>query len=220
MGMTRFSKPHMEIGSLDLQDDHYWRMADICFRHLAGAHDNYQKTLPHLWVRKVKNDDPKFGRPEYMASRSRLGVDESEEYTQSLAAVVFCHVWVISTANYYRLSVTQGKLTAEEMGGRDKITTVHSFDEIARKLDLPEGVIATAAEVRDARNTILHLVTSKSDSFPINEIGFSKAYEFVHCGWKIYIALLEYYGRVPDEGSWAIQTSRFNLPSGFSQLRT
>jgi len=209
----------MEIGSLDLQDDHYWRMADICFRHLAGAYENYQKTLPHLWIRKVKNDDPKFGRPEYMASRSCLGGDESEEYTQSLAAIVFCHVWVISTANYYRLSVKQGKITAEEMGGRAEITAVHSLERIAGELSLPKGVIATAADVKNARDTILHLVTDDKKTFPINEIGFPKAYEFVHWGWKIYIALLEYYGRVPDEGSWAIQTSRYNLPNEFPQLR-
>ena len=213
--MTRLMKPHMELGSLDIQDDHYWRMADICFRHLAGAYENYRKTLPHLWMRKVKYDDPKFGKAEYMASHSSLGTAESEEYTQSLAAVTFCHVWILSTANYFRLSVIQGKLSAEEMGGRAKITTVHSLDEIARKLDLSEEDVATAAEMKNARNTILHLVTSKRDSFPINEIGFPKAYEFACCAWKMFIALLEYYGRVPDEGSWAIQTGRYNLPSEF-----
>lgn len=203
----------MEIGSLGLQDDHYWRMADICFRHLAGAHQSYQETLPHLWIRKVKNNNPKFGRSEYLDSLSRLGIHESEEYTQSLASVIFCHVWVLSTANYYRLSVKQGKLTKEEIGGRAEIKTVHSLDEIARQLSLPEDVIATAKELRDARSTILHLVTSKKDSFPINEIGFRKTYQFAHCAWQIYIALLDYYGRPKDEDSWTIQTGRFNLPS-------
>lgn len=191
-------------------------MADICFRHLEGAHENYQKIAPHLWIQKVNDDDPEFGRFDYLSSLSKLGIHESEEYTHSLAAVVFCHVWVLSTANYYRLALKQGTLTKEKTGGQAGIKTVHTLEEIARQLNLSPNIIATAKELKQARNTILHLVTSKNDSFPINEIGFQKAYQFAQCAWEIYIALLEYYGHTVGEGSWIIQTGRFNLPSEFA----
>ena len=210
--MTQFNKPHMAIGSLGIQDDHYWRMADICFRHLAGAHENYKNKLPHLWIKQIDNENSKFGRSEYMASLRKLGFHESEEYTQSLATIVFCHVWVLSTANYYRISVKEGSLKKDEMGGRLEIKNADSLGKTAENLGLPEEITSPAYQLSNARYTIMHLITDRKNSYPIDEIDFKVAYHYVCTAWKIYIALLEHYGRTPDENSWVIQTNRYGLP--------
>ena len=210
--MVRLMKPHMPKGTLQLQDDHYWRVNDICFRHLAGSYEHYQMQLPHRWIKGVKNDDPRFGRSEYMKSRSILGPAESEEYTHAIASTLFAHVWVLSAANYFRLAIKTKKRSEESI---HDITPIKSGSprEVAQKLGMSEDIYDLTTDLKCARDTIVHMIEDDGRMYPLDELGFEQAYRFVQCSWDIYIALLKYYGRTPDEGHWEIQTRNHGLPS-------
>lgn len=62
----------MQIGKpygnslLGVQDDHYWRMADMAFRHLSGAWQHYKNKTQYSWIKDIDNDSPEFGSSEYL----------------------------------------------------------------------------------------------------------------------------------------------------------
>ncbi|MBF0353201.1 MAG: hypothetical protein HQM11_19375 [SAR324 cluster bacterium] len=203
---------------LGVQDDHYRRMADISFRHLSGAWENYKNKTNHIWIRDVKNDDPRYGNYEYLNSLTKLGIYESEEYTQAMAATLFTHVWILSAANYYRLSC---KLKfPRNMPWLDKkvITNVGSPQQIAIELGLPAHVIEYQKNLHGMRNTLMHLVEGDPKTSAIHTLDFKSAYFYAKSTWVVFCALLRHYGMRPDRGSWRIQTKRYLLPENFKSI--
>jgi len=189
--------------NLEIQDDHSRRMTDIAFRHLYGAYNNYLQKQDHLWVKEVSNDDSRFGKSEYMLSRNNLNILESEEYTQSIAATLFSHIWLLSAANYYR----------QHYKNNTTIKNTSSPQDIAVQLNLHKTVISYAEEMHYIRNTIAHLVESdKKKTSQITDLDFKAAYKYTKVTWVIFCAILRNYGLRPDLGSWGIQTSLYSLP--------
>jgi len=195
-----------------LQDDHYQRVADLAFRHLAGAGDRCLERRKHEWIKTVPNDDPRYGREEYLNALGKYQFNSSEEYTQALAAVLFTHIWLLSAANYYRLSIRHQKPNGAPWLGRTPIAGTDKPQRIAEELKLPKRIVACAEFLHYIRNTISHLVETDPKTVRIDELDFPLAYELVKCTWVIYCALLRHYGLRPDRGSWLIQTRRYNLP--------
>ena len=194
-----------------LQDDHYRRVSDLAFRHLAGAEQRFKERRKHEWINTVANDDPAFGREEYVKSASAYQQNLSEEYTQALAAILFSHIWLLSAANYYRLSVKHQQpkgapwLTRQAIKGTDKPHV------IARSLNLPQRVINGAESLHFIRNTFTHLAEDSPQTIRIDTLDFPQAHSLTKCTWVIYCALLRHYGLSPGVGSWVIQAQRYNL---------
>lgn len=205
------TKPHLG-GSLMLQDDHYRRVADLAFRHLAGAGDRFMERRKHEWIKTVPNDDPRYGRAEYLKALGENQFNSSEEYTQALAAVLFTHIWLLSAANYYRLSVKHQKPSGAPWLNCNPIAGTDKPQVIAKALKLPQRIVACAESLHYIRNTISHLVETDPKTERIDDLDFPFAYSLVKCTWVIYCALLRHYGLRPDRGSWAIQARRYNLP--------
>jgi hypothetical protein len=178
-------------------------MADICFRHLYEAYENSQKKQPHGWIKGISNEDLRFGRSDYLESLNKHSRFESEEFTHSLGASVFSHVWLLSAANYYKI----GKINDVK-----PITGTQNPQSIAKSLNLPEFICTYAKELHDIRNAAMHFIETKPTHTIINSLNFEIAYKYVKTTWVIYCALLRYYKRPPDRGSWTLQTRRYSLP--------
>ncbi|WP_185234342.1 hypothetical protein [Teredinibacter franksiae] len=163
---------------------------------------------PHAWHRGVGNDDNRFGRSEYMIARREFSFHESEEYTQSIASIIFSHVWILSAANYFRQK--------QKVKGGNKeyrVTATHSPDRLASQLKLPEVVIESARQLHNMRNSIMHLIESDPRSEDILEVGFEDAYTYAKTVWVINNALLRENGIRPDKGNWRIQVGFYSLPA-------
>lgn len=209
--MVMLMKPFLG-GSLMLQDDHYRRVADLAFRHLAGAAERFSERRKHEWIKGVPNDDPRFGREQYLKASGEYQFNTSEEYSQALASMLFTHIWLLSAANYYRLSVKHNTPSGAPWLTRTPIEGTDKPQVIAKALNLPQRVITAAESLHYIRNTITHLVETSSQTIRIDELDFSYAYSLSKCTWVIYCALLRHYGRRPDWGSWGIQAARYGLP--------
>jgi len=195
-------------GNLLLQDDHVRRMADISFRHLAESWKNYQEKQKYIWVREIDRDDHRWGKKEYLTAGVYFDSAESEEHTHAMGATVFSHVWLLSAANYYRLSNK----------GSDKDNILHGTDnpeKIAKELELPQHIQTMAKTLHLTRNTIMHLVELTPKTEPIHNLNFPTALLFAKLTWTIYCKLLRKYGVRPDVGSWRIQASKYELPHVF-----
>ncbi len=209
--MPILTKPAM-YGGLLLQSDHYHRVADLCFRHLAGASARYNDRQNHAWILKITNDDPEYGRSRYLKSLAIYQFNQSEEYSQSIATVLFAHIWLLSAANYYRLSCKHKIPHDAPWLGCDPIEKTFSPQHIAQELKLPEFVVQQAEIIHRMRNTITHLVETDKKTEPIDKLDFPMAFRLVKTTWIIYLALLRHYGVKPDPGSWVIQTKKYELP--------
>ena len=55
VGMALFYRPSGQSGGI-LQQDHYYRFADLCFRHLKGAYDQHNEVKQHMWIKSIDND--------------------------------------------------------------------------------------------------------------------------------------------------------------------
>lgn len=213
----QFHKPSAHV-PLDTQDDHNRRMADISFRHLYGAWNNYSKKQEHKWIKSINNEDPKFGRSEYLTSHTQYNAFESEEYTQAMASTLFSHVWLLSVANYYRLSCKTKSSGNNYFICSNVIEKTNTPHQIASQLNLPNNVITCAENLHNMRNTIMHLVEGDKKTAPIGSLDFKAAYMFSKTTWVIFCALLRNYGIKPDRGSWRIQTNIYSLPSNLTKL--
>ena len=202
---------------LGVQDDHYWRMADMSFRHLAGAWQHYNNKSKHLWIKSIDNDNPEFGHSEHLKSLRELGLCESEEYTQAIGSVLFSHVWLLSAANYFRLSCKLKTNRSESWNIKKVITKTGSPQLVAEELGLPSCVVELGKEIHSMRNTIMHLVENDPKTSPIHTLDFTTAYIYSKTTWIIYCALLRNYGISPNRGSWRIQTSRYALPHNLAE---
>lgn len=216
--MALLSKPAMPDGSLLLQDDHFRRINDLSFRHLLGAWENHQSQTQHDWIIGISNDDPTYGNDKYLKSSEALNFCRSEEYSQSIASTIFTHVWLLSAANYYRLAIKLKSKSDEDLHNKAPIERVHSPEVIAAELELCCRLKRLAHDLHNARNTIVHLVEDEKDRFPLDDLGFEQAYQFAEGAWEIYNALLEHYGRKPDDDNWRIQTGRYNLPNSLADV--
>lgn len=214
--MALLMKHAMPAGTLLLQDDHYRRINDLCFRHLSGAWDRYREQIPHHWIANVSNDDPDFGNAKHLESLAAQGSLQSEEYSQSIASSLFAHVWLLSAANYFRLAVKLKNRSDEDLHDKEPIERTNSPKLIAEDLGLSADLRGLAEDLHKARNTIVHLIEDKKDAYPLGDLGFEQAYRFAEGTWEIYCALIEHYGRRPDENHWKIQTDRYSLPNSLT----
>ena len=212
----QFNKPYVN-SQLGVQDDHYWRMADMSFRHLSGAWQHYKNKAHHTWIKDINNDHPEFGRSEYLKSLHEFGLLESEEYTQSMGSVLFSHVWILSAANYFRLACKIKTKRSESWNTQRIITKTGSPQSVAEELELPAHVVEYGKELHGMRNTIMHLVEGDPKTSPIHTLDFKAAYIYAKATWIVYCALLRNYGIRPDRGSWRIQTSRYSLPNNLAE---
>ncbi len=214
--MALLTKHAMPAGTLLLQDDHYRRINDLCFRHLSGAWSNYLHQIPHNWIDNVSNEDPGYGNAEYLKSLSDRGFLQSEEYSQSIASALFAHIWLLSAANYYRLAIKLKNRADKDLHDKQPIERTHSPTRIAEDLGLSDDLCELAEELHNARNTITHLIEDNRDAYPLSDLGFEQAYMFVEGSWKIYCALIDHYGRSPDHNHWKLQTDRYGLPNSLT----
>jgi len=198
--MVQLYKPYMPDGSEILQDDHYRRLNDLTFRHLCGAHEKHEEKSNYEWIKDISQDDNRYGNSEYLRALGEFSVAESEEYTQSLATVVFAQAWLVSAANYYR---SKGNLKA----GR----VFTGVPELASNLQVESELKKRAEELKELRNAILHL--SDNNKVGLSNLGFPEAYRMVKTSWDLYCKILERAKTPPDDGHWKIQTSRYGLPS-------
>ena len=212
----QINKPYGN-SQLGIQDDHYWRMADMSFRHLSGAWQNYKNKSEHSWIKGIDNDSPQYGRSEHVKSMHEFALFESEEYTQAIGSVLFSHVWILSAANYFRLSYKLKIKHIENLNVRKVITRTGSPKLLAVDLGLPTRVIELGEELHGLRNTIMHLVEGDPKTSPIHKLDFNAAYIYSKVTWIIYCALLRNYGIRPDHGSWKIQTSNYSLPNKIAE---
>ena len=214
--MALLFKHAMPVGTLLLQDDHYRRINDICFRHLAGAWANYLEQIPHEWIDNVSNDHPDYGNAKYLQSLSQRGSHQSEEYSHSIAATLFSHVWLLSAANYFRLAIKLKNNADKDLHDTVAIEKVGSPFQIASELNLSDDLCKVANDLHTARNTIAHLIEDRKDAYPLADLGFEQAYRFTETTWEVYCALLLHYGRPPDDDHWNIQTDRYQLPKSLN----
>jgi len=213
----QFHKPSIHA-PLDTQDDHNRRMADISFRHLTGAWENHNKKQQHKWVKNITNEDPAWGKGEYLTSRTHFNAYESEEYTQAMASTIFSHVWLLSVANYYRLSCNNSSTKGNYLKCESIINKTSTPQAIATELNLPKNIISYAEKLHNMRNTIMHLVEGDKKTAPITSLDFKSAYMFSKATWVIFCAILRNYGIRPDRGSWRIQTNLYSLPHNLNGL--
>lgn len=197
---------------LILQDDHYRRVADLCFRHLQGTFEHFTARQQHEWIRGVSNSDPEYGRKRYLDALTDREHHQSEEYSHAIASVLFAHIWLLSAANYYRLSCKHKTPYDAPWLSTKPIKGTSSPALIAKELRLHALVIQQAEILHDMRNTIAHLVEDDRKTALMKDLDFPTAFRLVEAVWTIYIALLRYYGVHADTGSWAIQTKRYGLP--------
>ena len=202
-----------------LQDDHYRRVADLAFRHLAGAAERFSERRKHEWIKGVTSDDPRFGRDEYLNASEADLLKASEEYSHVLAAMLFTHIWLLSAANYYRLSVKHRIPIGAPWLTKPPIKKTDDPQIIALALKLPQRVITAAESLHRIRNTIVHLVETSSQTIRIDNLYFPSAYSLLKCTWVIYCALLRHYGISPDRGSWGIQAARYGLPRSLAKCK-
>jgi len=195
----KFSKPPDYL-PLGVQDDHYRRMADISYRHLSGAWENHKSKEKHTWIQGVSNDDPRYGKAEYMESLYYFGIYESEEYTQAMAATLFTHVWILSAANYYRLSCKLQFPKGKPWLGKRVITKVSSPQLIAMELGLPEHIVEYQKGLHGMRNTLMHLIEGDPKSSEIHTLDFKSSFLFAKSSWVVFCALLRHYGLRPQIG--------------------
>ena len=214
--MALLIKHAMPAGTLLLQDDHYRRINDLCFRHLSGAWNNYLKQIPHHWIDDVSNGDPGYGNAEYLKSLGDRSFLQSEEYSQAIASALLTHVWLLSAANYYRLAIKLKNPADDDLHDKTAIEKTDTPRLIAECLGLSCDLCRLAKELHDARNTIAHLIEDKKDAYPLGGLGFEQAYRFAEGAWEIYCALIEHYGRSPDDNHWKIQTDRYGLPNSLA----
>lgn len=195
-----------------LQDDHYFRICELSFQHLQASFESAEAGKPHAWVKNVKNDDPRFGRIEYLQSFGMYQKNVSNEYSHAIATLLFTHIWLLSAANYYRLSVKHRQPRDALWLSCTPITETDSPHGLARALKLPARVVDCAETLHRIRNTVCHLVETDKKTERIDEIEFAQAYMHAKNAWTIYNALLRHHKQRPDLGSWSIQTSRYGLP--------
>ncbi|MGO9084579.1 MAG: hypothetical protein ACLQBK_05070 [Candidatus Sulfotelmatobacter sp.] len=210
--MPILNKPAL-AGGLILQDDHYRRVADLCFRHLRGTFERFTARREHEWVRGVSNSDPEYGTERYSLALAYLQVHQSEEYSHAIASVLFAHIWLLSAANYYRLSCKLKTPSDVPWLSIEPIKETYSPASIAKELKLDATVIQQAETLHDMRNTIAHLNETHPTTAPMKDLDFPMAFRLVEAVWMIFIALLQHYGVQADTDSWAIQTSRYGLPT-------
>jgi len=205
--MALFYRPSGQSGGI-LQQDHYYRFADLCFRHLKGAYDQHNEVKQHMWIKSIDNDNPRYGREEYLRAMTSLNFAESEEFTQSLAALAFNHVWLLSSANFYR----QEHIRQKPINQNVVLPARHCKNPIEiAKVVCPE-LTDDMKDLHDMRNTIMHFVDSDKKTRPLTEVNFDYAYNITKSVWTVYCALLCLYGLQPDSDSWKIQTQRYELP--------
>ena len=209
-----FFKPSFST-PLSLQDDHYWRVADICFRHLKGAYDNYKHASSYEWHRKIENNDPQWGKSQWMHARKKYGIFESEEYTQAMAAVLFAHIWLLSAANYYRQSV---KIIDKSNVINSKIDPISCSTplKISEQLNMPPLLNSYLEKLHGLKNTITHLVENDPKTENIGDLSFPQAFKLIKATWIVYIELLKHYGKNPDVNSWLIMIKKYDLPRSLS----
>lgn len=202
--MTYFNKPVAGAGNLETQDDHYWRLCEISFRHLQSAYVSRQNQSEHEWVVGISNDDPLFGRSDYLHSITQLGVAKSSEYTHSLAAIVFSPAWMLSAANYY--CQTNETVIGSKFEG---------LNALAKSLGLSKTEKKKISALRTRRNEILHLY-QQTDGDELANLDFYEAYSYVKSVWFMYESLLRKFGIQPDQGAWKIQTNKYSLPESMT----
>ncbi|HLM82168.1 MAG TPA: hypothetical protein VK302_16315 [Terriglobales bacterium] len=205
-------KPPMK-GILVLQDDHYRRLADLCFRHLQGTFNHFTVRRQHEWIRSISNSDPKYGTAPYLDALMKRDLSQSEEYSHAIASVLFAHIWLLSAANYYRLSCKYKTPHDAPWLSIKPIEKTSSPALIAKELNLDAIVIQQAEILHDMRNTIAHLNETHPTTAPMKDLDFPTAFRLVESVWTIYIALLHHYGVQADTDSWVIQTNRYGLPA-------
>jgi len=179
---------------------------------LKGAFDSFTDCQQYEWIRAVPNSDPEYGGARYLHAVTRLGNHRSEEYSQALASVLFAHIWLLSAANYFRLSCKHKIPPDAPWLSIKPIEKTSSPDLIAKELKLHACVIRQAEILHAMRNTITHLVETDRKTAPIEELDFPTAFRLVKAVWVIYIALLRHYGVQADAGRWASQTKKHGLP--------
>ena len=193
------------MGGLQVQDDHFWRLADICFRHLSSAFQYREEQSPHKWIVEVSNDDVRFGRSDYMKSRSALNWAQSQEYTHAIAATVFAQAWILSAANFYCQS------NPNVLGKQFK-----SPEQLSKALGAPSSLRHRAKDLRELRNKALHLYEGE-DGGDLADLDCTSAFRHVETTWLVYEALLRKFGVTPDHGAWEIQMSRYGLPANLDE---
>lgn len=199
-------------GFLELQDDHYTRLCDLCFRHLAGAFEQSRVVLANKSYACISNDDDRYGRSEHLKILSGYRFSQSEEYSQAIGASIFAHVWLLSAANYYRLSCKHRHPADAPWLDIAPIARTHHPQLIAEDLRLHRSLVELAGQLHEVRNTLVHLVETDPKTAPVGNLNFAHAYNLVKGAWIIYIALLRHYRLNVTPGSWGIQTRRYGLP--------
>jgi hypothetical protein len=201
-------KPNL-AGELQLQEDHYERVCDLAFRHLGAAYENSRNAEPHRWIREINNDDPRYGRLEYLVALRNLLAAESEEYSHVLAALIFAHTWVLSAANFYRLS---GQALRRRKQFRVKIHRTDNPEAIASALRVAARVVSQMTRLHRLRNTIMHLVEGTKHTERIDKLRYSDAYTMLKSAWIVYCAVMRNCSEMPVLGAWRYQTKRYRLP--------
>ncbi len=204
-------KPSL-AGFLQLQDDHYTRLCDLCFRHLAGAFEHNRVVLANQSYACISNDDVRYGRSEHLSILNNYRFAQSEEYSQAIGATIFAHVWLLSAANYYRLSCKHRHPTNAPWLDIDPIARTHHPQLVAEDLTLPQSLVELAGQLHEVRNTLVHLVETDPKTAPVGNLDFAHAYYLVKGAWIIYIALLRHYRPNVTPGSWGIQARCYGLP--------
>ena len=197
---------------LSLQDDHYRRFADLSFRHLGGAWENHQAVEACRDLACIQNTDARFGHSEHLSFLGRYQAHLSEEYSQASVSVLLSHTWLLSAANYFRLSAKHVNKQAIKLSRTDTPKV------IAEALDV-QNLNGAPDRLHGYRNTLMHLVENDPKTKDIGAIDFIVAYEMAKCVWDIYCAVLVNYQLVPDDGSWEIQTKRYGLPSSVDKVK-
>jgi hypothetical protein len=216
--MTLFRRPP-NSPPLSLQDDHYRRTGDLAFRHLAAAFNHYQNRTAMEPIRTLTSEHPDYGRDAHVQGVVDYGQYSSEEYSHCLAAVLLTHIWLLSAANFFRLSARPGVDGALRVRPKIDLQSTDKVDKIARELQLPRRVVDCANRLELMRNTIAHLVEPDRRTQRIDQLNFEIALAFTKCSWLIYCALMRNYGALPDRGSWLIQVNRYGLPGKVEATR-
>ena len=201
--MPMMLKPCLDDPS-NLQDDHSMRTTDICFRHLEGAYSWNKKKEDNSWWLNITNDDPCWGGSEFMVARRNYLRAQSEEYTQSIAATIFAHVWILSAANEYH-----SKYQDDPILKRTDCPII-----ISESLNLPKRIVELATTLKNTRNALMHLVANskKHQEQRVQDLDFKQAYYFVKGTWVIFNSLIRQYGHRPDRNNWIMQSSKYYLP--------